>query len=396
MPERRRARLWVAGGLGCAVVGAAVWFGYFARSRGTAAGGSSLTITEASPLAVLNQGLKDSDPRALAVFQQRVTPKPDVPSKALTAAEANQWLETLSCLRTGFFKFSSPARATSAVVACHILNKFAPEPAPAEWIEALKPVHDILSACLADSDSNVRFIALGEVTPFWVWMPGRSLIPSEEDALGFWKEGLHTPVVRCLASTDVRTRIGAIACLGYLPSDHFAAPALPYLEDNDSVDVRRQTLVSFAQRPSLLTEDMLLKRLHDPDMSIRETASIVLKVRGLSQELISLGGLLVSPKPQQRASVITLIKNRTDIDPVVWLLQLSHDGDETVRIEAARALAAQKSQPVSVKRRLAEMARSDSSAEVRQTASGFVPSIEETTASLPPLPGSSILNPKAN
>ena len=73
------------------------------------------------------------------------------------------------------------------------------------------------------------------------------------------------PVVRCLASTDVRTRIGAIACLGFLPIDAFAAPAVPYLEDNDSVDVRRQTLVSFAQRPSLLTEDMLLKRLHDSD-----------------------------------------------------------------------------------------------------------------------------------
>src|SRR6516225_883823 len=92
MPERRRARLWVAGGLGCAVVGAAVWFGYFARSRGTAAGGSSLTINEASPLPVLNQGLRDSDPRALAVFQQRVTPKPDAPRTALTAAEAGQWL----------------------------------------------------------------------------------------------------------------------------------------------------------------------------------------------------------------------------------------------------------------------------------------------------------------
>ena len=112
--------------------------------------------------------------------------------------------------------------------------------------------------------------------------------------------------------------------------------------------------------------------------------------------MISLGGLLVSPKPQQRASVITLIKNRTDIDPIVWLLQLSHDGDESVRIQAVEALAAQKMPTVSVKRRLAEMARSDSSRQVRETASKFIPSIEETTASLPPLPGSPSLNPKAN
>jgi HEAT repeat protein len=299
-------------------------------------------------------------------------------------------------LRTGFFKYSPQARATTAAVACNILDKFRLEPAPATWIEALKPVHDILTACLADSDGNVRFIALGETSRFWVWMPGRSLTPAEEDALGLWKEGLHKPVVRCLASKDIRTRIGAISCLGYLPIDSFAAPAVPYLEDNDSTDVRRQTLVSFAQRPALLPEDMLLRRLHDPDQSIRETASLVLKTRGLNQELISLGGLLVSPKAEQRASVITLIKNRTDIDPIVWLLQLSHDSDENVRIQAALALSAQKSQPIALRRRLAEMASSDSSVQVRQAASKLIPSAAETTASLPPLPGSSILNPKAN
>ena len=60
-------------------------------------------------------------------------------------------------------------------------------------------------------------------------------------------------------------RIGAISCLGYLPLDSAAAAAVPYLEDNDSVDVRRQTLVSFAQRPGLLGEDQLLRRLHDQD-----------------------------------------------------------------------------------------------------------------------------------
>ena len=214
-----------------------------------------------------------------------------------------------------------------------------------------------------------------------------------------WATGRKACTVRwsaASASTDIRTRIGAISCLGFLPLDSAAAPAVPYLEDNDSVDVRRQTLVSFAQRPALLTEDLLLRRLHDQDPSIRDTATVILKARGLNQELISLGGLLVSPKPQQRASVITLIKNRTDIDPVVWLLQLSHDGDESVRVQAVEALASQKSQTVSVKRRLAEMARSDSSQQVRETASKFVPSVEETTASLPPLPGSPSLNPKAN
>jgi hypothetical protein len=398
MPERRQARLWIAGILGGAVVATAGYFGFFHAHRwgGPAGGSSGASISKESTSAVLNQGLRDSDPRALEAFQHRLAPIAGQARNAISEAEGAQWLETLNSLRTGFFKYSPPARATAAVIACQILDRFSPEPAPAHWIDALQPVHDILSACLADSDSNVRFIALGEVSRTWVWMPGRSLIEVEEDALGRWKEGMHRSVVRCLASPDIRTRIGAVSCLGYLPLDSAAAPAVAYIEDHESVDVRRQALVSFAQRPALLTEDMLLRRLHDPDSSIRETAGIVLRARGLSQELISLGGLLVSPKPQQRASVISLIKNRTDIDPIVWLLQLSHDPDESVRVQAALALAAQKNPPVSVRRRLAEMARTDSSREVRQTATKFIPSAEETTASLPPLPGSPSLNPKAN
>ena len=367
MPERRRARLWIAGILGGSVLAAAVIFGFFSRPRGavTTHGGSAVSLGQASSLAVLNQGLRDSDPRALAVFHERLTPKADETRKAISDDEASLWLESLSALRTGFFKFSPPARTTVAMVACGILDKFSVENAPARWIEALQPVHDILSACLADADSNVRYIALEQVSRLWVWMPGRSLTEAEENSLGSWKEGLHRPVVRCLASTDIRTRIGAIFCLGFLPIDSAAAPAVAYFEDNDSVDVRRQTLVSFAQRPYLLTEDMLLRRLHDSDSTIRETATTVLKARGLNQELISLGGLLVSPKPAQRSSVISLIKNRTDIDPVIWLLQLAHDTDESVRILAVQALAAQTSQTVAVKRRLAEMARSDSSEQVR-------------------------------
>jgi HEAT repeat protein len=398
MPERRRARVWIAGILGGSLLGAAMIFGFFCRPRGAlmTQGGSAVSLGQASSVAALNQGLRNSDPRALAVFHERLTPKPNETRKATSDDEASQWLETLSALRTGFFRFSPPARATTALVACGILDKFTAEIAPARWIESLQPVRDILSACLADADSNVRHIALEQVSRLWVWMPGRSLIETEENALGNWKEALHRPVVRCLESTDIRTRIGAIFCLGFLPIDSAAAPAVAYIDDNDSVDVRRQTLVSFAQRPYLLTEDMLLRRLHDADSTIRDTAKTVLKARGLNQELISLGGLLVSPKPAQRCSVISLIKNRTDIDPVVWLLQLSHDTDETVRVMAAQALAAQSSQTVAVKRRLAEMAHSDSSEQVRQTASKFVPSAEETTALLPPLPGSASLNPKAN
>jgi HEAT repeat protein len=185
----------------------------------------------------------------------------------------------------------------------------------------------------------------------------------------------------------------AVSCLGTLPIDEPASVAVAYVDDQ-SANVRKQTLSSFSRRNQLLTDEMLLKRLHDGDPMIREMAGLVLKTRGLSQESIGLGGLMYSPKPDQRVSVIPLLKNRTDLDPVVWLIQLSRDLDETVRMSAIEALGSYKTP--AVQRRLAEIARSDSSVKVRQAASKLVPPVDETTASLPPLPGSPSLNPKAN
>lgn len=153
-------------------------------------------------------------------------------------------------------------------------------------------------------------------------------------------------------------------------------------------------MISFARRNLLLTDDMLLKQLHDVDASNRETATLILKTRGLTQEQISLGGLIFSPKPQQRISVIPFLKDRSDIDPVVWLIQLSRDPEEMVRMSSIEELAAHQSP--AVRKRLAEMARTDQSIVVRQAASKAVPTTRRATASLPPLPGSPGLNPKAN
>jgi hypothetical protein len=343
-------------------------------------------------MSVLNDGLRNSDPRALVAVQERVAPKSNG-ARALSDAEGADWLDTLTALRTGYLKFGPAARASAITVACRIFDKFAVEPAPARWVEALQPLHDLLTVSVADSDSKTRFTGLDEIGRLWVWVPGRSLMPVEEQTLAEWKSGLHPAVVRCLASPDPTTRIGAVACLGALPIDSAAAPAIAYLEDTN-LDVRKQTIASFAQRNLLLTDDLLFKRMHDQDLTIRESASLILKVRGLTQEQIGLGGLMYSPQPEQRASVIPLVKNRTDLDPVIWLIQLSRDPVESVRLGAVEALAAHKTP--AVQRRLAEMARSDTSQAVRQKASKFSPAAEETTASLPPLPGSSSLNPKAN
>jgi hypothetical protein len=359
------------------------------RSAATGAG----AIDANSPLADLNKALSNNDLRALPIIQERATPKPNTPMPAFSGAEAGDWIDTLVALRISYRKMNPAGRVVAISAACRIFDRFAVEPAPAEWAAALKPLHDLLSAALSDNDLQPRYTALKEISRFWVWIPGRSPTPAEETTLAEWKGGLYVPVVHCLASRDTATRVATVACLGTLPIDDAAGSAVVYVDDAE-VDVRRQTISSFAQRNSLLTDDMLLKHLHDEDLVVRDMANLVLKTRGLSQELIGLGGLMFSPRPDQRVSVITLLKGRTDIDPVTWLIQLSRDPVETVRISALAALAQHKT-PV-VQRRLAEMAKTDASEAVRQAARKLIPAVDETTASLPPLPGSSSLNPKAN
>ena len=394
MPEPRRASRRIAGILAGVAVISALGLGVrFAFQHARRPGPGAAGVNDKSPLAVLNEGLRSGNHQVLALIHKRLMPVPNAPRQALSEQDAIAWIETLSGLRAGFPAFNPAGRATAVTDACLILDKFAIEPAPAYWVEALDPVHDLLIASLADAEQLPRYSALVEAGRLWVWIPGRSLTPFEEQTLGEWKAAIHVPVVRCLGARDPETRMAAVACLGNLPIDHEAAAAVPYVDDPSAI-VRKQTVSSFSQRSTLLTHEMLFKRLHDSDVIIREMASLILKTRGLSQEQISLGGLIYSPKPEQRVSVIPLLKDRTDIDPVVWLMELSRDPEEMVRISAIEALAKHKSP--TVQRRLAEMARTDGSEAVRQAAGKVVPSLQETTAALPPLPGSSSLNPKAN
>ena len=170
---------------------------------------------------------------------------PDSPRKAFAEEEAEGWLRVLTGLRTGFLGFKPPGRIVTIGAACRILDGFAVEPAASQWGDALAPVHDLLTAGLGDADPDLRAAALDEIARLWVWLPARSITPAEETALVKWKESLYRPVVRCLGHRDPRTLVAAVACLGALPIDNAAAPALAYL-DNPDAEVRKQTLVSFA------------------------------------------------------------------------------------------------------------------------------------------------------
>ena len=103
-----------------------------------------------------------------------------------------------------------------------------------------------------------------------------------------------------LADRDPKVRVAAVACLGLVPMDALAAPAVAYLDDPQSGDVRQQVLSSFAARPNLLTDDAILKRLHDAEPGIPQLAELVLKTRGLSTDQNAMGRLIVSPRPETR------------------------------------------------------------------------------------------------
>ncbi len=133
---------------------------------------SAAAIDGSSPLARLNESLRRGDPRALVFVHERVMPKADGARQAVGDQEAKDWLETLAALRAGFPTFAGPGRATAVSIASRILEKFGVEPAAAQWVETLRPVHDVLSASLADADPTPRCAALSEISRFWSLVSG--------------------------------------------------------------------------------------------------------------------------------------------------------------------------------------------------------------------------------
>lgn len=392
MAARRRTGLWIAGFVGVAAVAAGLCF--VLLTRGNRPGKVTVAFDESTPISALTQPLRESDARALSALFRKTIVKPVAKLTAMTDAEGSEWIEALKALRTGFPKFSGYAKSSALTVVGRVFQRFGVEEAPQCWTEICVPAHDLFISALADPDLDVRVTALVELGKLWSWVPGPHMLPVEEDLVSNWKDSFNTPVARRLADREPRARAAAVACLGYNPVTPVAAQALAYLDDPASPEVRKQVLVSFARRPSILNEDTILKMMYDKDPSIPPVAELILQTRGLTQEQISLGSMIFHPKPEIRASLIPLLKERTDVDPTVWLTQLSRDADENVRVSAVDALAARPS--VENGKRLAEMAATDKSPAVRRAASKHLLPGSEKTAALPPLPGSSNLNPKAN
>jgi hypothetical protein len=398
MAHRGRAGVWVVGVLCLAAVSAGVvaWksgaVGKRKARHVTAINTERRELRTAE--AKLARRIADKDAAAVLELQKLLAPATDkaAPPSKLSEEEATELVSALRDLRKGWSN-ANPA-GKSIIVGClgRMMSRIAAQPSAA-WSESLVPAREILSMSMTDPNVGVRVAALNVSGQLWSWAPDRSVMELEERLLAEWKEGNYTDARRLLADPTFEGRVAAVMCLAALPLDDKAAPAIELLRD-PSWQVRLQVVVSFADRPDLLTTELLLPRLYDFEELAELTASI-LKLRGLKADQVGLAKMLVHGNPRVRESAIPLMLKRDDLDHVVWLLFLSRDGDETVRFQAVGALEGRLT--MEARRRLEEMAAKDPSSAVRDAARKLVPaSAETTTAALPPLPGSPSLNPKAN
>ena len=344
------------------------------------------SVTVSSTLPELSRAIARGDGMALAVLKSRMETKADGTSSAdlepITDTQAKEWAGVLASLRAGSSRFSAFGRASGVVVASEILKRFATRPAPPTWIAVLEPSAAILETAMADNAWEVRVAALSEIKGLWKWMPNRDLFPVERRELVKWRSAFLGPVQARLKDREPGARGAAVASLGDRPDDQ-AEPAVRLIDDPDP-GVRIQVLLSFIQRPDLLTEETVLPKLYDPSEFVPPMAERVLKTRGLSPEQIGLGKLVVHPRPEMRTTAIPFLKDRHDIDPVVWLLYLSRDREESVRAKALEALG--EHQGPEARQRVAEMAAGDVSPAIREAAGKFLSDGDRTAIALPPLP----------
>lgn len=366
-----------------------------ADAQAPAAGSDAAAANAAGPVYrdALAQRVRDGDSQALDVVAGQLVMTEEAlhaPSHEV-AAETVDLVVLAEAFRDGYPRFDIAARAQAIEALRLVLDRLAREGAANGWSRVLPPAHDLLINALGDEQVQARVVALDQLRRLWSWAPGCTMTPGEEKSVAAWKEACYELAARRLNDPEGVSRAAAAACIGSLPIDDLARPAVAAIRDPE-LTVRYQALVALANRPNVLTEEQILPLLHDPVDDLKGLAEKILAARGLDADLIAISRMVTADRPEMRASAIPLLQKRHDIDPIVWLLRLSEDPDESVRLKAVEAFAGRVTPEVH--QRLRELIAADQSAAVRAAAEKLAPT--DTTAALPPLPGSASLNPRAN
>ena len=199
MPERRRAGHRVAGILVVAVLVTAtvmaIRFAVWGAGRSGGERSVPLAVNENSPLADLNKALADRRSPGACHHRAARHAQTRRAANSLYRSGSRRVDRNADALRASYRKMDAPARVSCGDGRLPDLRSVCRRTGTARWVEALKPLHDLLSASLGDAEPRPRYAALQEISRFWVWIPGRSLTPAEEQMLAEWKGGLYLPVV---------------------------------------------------------------------------------------------------------------------------------------------------------------------------------------------------------
>jgi hypothetical protein len=172
----------------------------------------------------------------------------------------------------------------------------------------------------------------------------------------------------CLGGETAANRMRAIR-LASRSEIGLLEAVVPLLSD-PIPEVRRAAMLGVGSAPNAINTDDLLPWLHDPDPSVRSLCENALRCRGLQDEHIKLGRLMSDSRPGVRLQVVDRLRRVHDLEPSVWLRQLSHDSVPAVRAAAVRAAAEQGA--ISLKDRLEQMAQNDPCPSVRQLAQYYL------------------------
>jgi HEAT repeat protein len=172
-------------------------------------------------------------------------------------------------------------------------------------------------------------------------------------------------VAHTVQSESVDVRIRSIAAA--LRPEIDCLEAIVPLVDDASPEVRRAAVVALAPVPDgkkpAVTDETLLRCLHDSDAEVRQFAEMGLKSRGRTPREIRLGRRYAAPNSAERQKLLIDLADEDDLDTTVWLERLTNDSDPSVRAGAAR-LASERNADLAD--RLAQMSRSDPDSTVRR------------------------------
>jgi hypothetical protein len=171
----------------------------------------------------------------------------------------------------------------------------------------------------------------------------------------------------CFRDEESANRIAAIRLASH-PEVSLLQPATGLLDDGDP-QVRRAAMLAVGSAPEAISNDDLLRWLHDPDQEVERLCEAALRGRGLQEAQLKLGRLLTDPHPRTRLQVLDYVRHHSELEPGLWLRRLSHDPAAAIRAAAVRTAAEMRL--VSLADRLDQMAATDPSPTVRQMAAYY-------------------------